>query len=84
MEIDKNQSNDNLLPTKSNMIHTKNQTKNEIKSNNPSNHKTTTQHISAIQSYVESLPSAKKDKLIKEFEKEKIISPILTDLYKRK
>ena len=46
--------------------------------------KKTKKYSQATQSYLETLSSAQKDKLIHEFEKEKVSSPILWNLYERK
>jgi hypothetical protein len=81
MDDDKAISKNSLLSTSGNLKI--DEIWNENKSNKY-NSQVTTKHSQAVQAYIKNLWTTQRDKLISEFEKEKINWPILKDLYERK
>jgi len=81
MEDGKSISKDSLLSTSNCMKNNKDWA--EVSLQKP-HRKKTNKYSQTTQGYLDTLSSTEKDKLIREFEKEKVSSPILWNLYERK
>lgn len=74
METNKNYSKNDLLHIDDNVSNIQTSKQNQI----------TTKYTKTVQEYLKNLSENQKNDLIKKFEQEKITSPILQDLYKKK